>query len=148
MVNFKDIPPEMLIKELSNKLSKEIQEPKWVKEVKTGQHKERGPNDPNWYYIRVSSVLRKVAINSPIGIERLASEYGGKVDRGSKAHHAGTGSRKILRTALQDLEKLGYVLKNKKGRSVSSAGTKLLNSAALNASKELKERIPAIERYI
>ncbi len=148
MVNFKDIPPEMLIKELSNKLSKEIQEPKWVKEVKTGQHKERGPNDPNWYYIRVSSVLRKVAINSPIGIERLAAEYGGKVDRGSKAHHTGTGSRKILRTALQDLEKLGYVLKNKKGRSVSSAGTKLLNSAALNASKELKERIPAIERYI
>ncbi|MCL5873843.1 MAG: 30S ribosomal protein S19e [Candidatus Thermoplasmatota archaeon] len=148
MVNFKDIPPEMLIRELSNKLSKEIQEPKWVKEVKTGQHKERGPNDADWYYIRVASLLRKVAVNSPIGIEKLASEYGGKVDRGSKAHHAGKGSRKVLRTALQDLEKMGYVLKNKKGRSVSSAGTKLLNAAAKTASGALKEKIPAIEKYI
>ncbi|MEM0134116.1 MAG: 30S ribosomal protein S19e [Thermoplasmatales archaeon] len=148
MVNFKDIPPEMLIKELSSRLSKEIEEPKWVKEVKTGQHKERGPNDANWYYIRVASVLRKVAVNSPIGIERLASEYGGKIDRGSKAHHAGKGSRKVLRTALQDLERLGYILKNKNGRSISSAGTKLLNSAALNASGPLKERVPSIEKYL
>lgn len=148
MVNFKDIPPEMLIKELSSRLSKEIAEPKWAKEVKTGQHKERGPNDVNWYYIRVASVLRKVAVNSPIGIEKLASEYGGKVDRGSKAHHAGKGSRKILRNALQDLEKLGYVLKNKKGRTISSAGAKLLNSAALNAAGQLKESVPSIEKYI
>ncbi len=148
MVNFKDIPPEMLIRQISNKLSKEIQEPKWAKEVKTGQHKERGPNEADWYYIRVASVLRKVATNSPIGIEKLASQYGGKVDRGSKAHHAGKGSRKVLRSALQDLEKLGYVLKSKKGRSVSSSGTKLLNSAAKNASAALKEKVPAIEKYI
>ncbi|MCL5408249.1 MAG: 30S ribosomal protein S19e [Candidatus Thermoplasmatota archaeon] len=148
MVNFKDIPPEMLIMEVSSRLSKEIPEPKWVKEVKTGQHKERGPSDANWYYIRAASLLRKVAVNSPIGIEKLASEYGGKVDRGSKAHHAGKGSRKVLRTALQDLEKLGYVLKGKKGRSISSAGTKLLNSAALGVSGKLKEKIPAIEKYI
>ncbi|MCL4446860.1 MAG: 30S ribosomal protein S19e [Thermoplasmatales archaeon] len=148
MVNFKDIPPETLIREVSSKLSKEIEEPKWAKEVKTGQHKERGPNDANWYYIRVASLLRKVAVNSPIGIEKLAAEYGGKVDRGSKAHHAGKGSRKVIRNALQDLEKLGYVLKNKKGRSISSAGTKLLNSAALNVSAELKEKIPSMEKYI
>jgi small subunit ribosomal protein S19e len=148
MVNFKDIPPELLIKELSNKLSKEIQEPKWVKEVKTGLHKERGPNEANWYSIRAAALLRKVAINSPIGIERLASEYGGKVDRGSKAHHAGKGSRKVLRAALQDLEKMGYILKNKNGRSISSAGTKMLNAAAKAVSSELKERIPAMEKYI
>lgn len=148
MVNFKDIPPEMLIMGLSNKLSKEIKEPQWVKDVKTGQHKERGPTEGNWYFVRVASVLRKVAINSPIGVEKLASEYGGKVDRGSKQHHAGKGSRKVLRTALQDLEKLGYVLKNKKGRSISSSGTKLLNSTALSLAGELKEKLPSLEKYI
>lgn len=148
MVNFKDIPPEMLIMELSGRLSKEIKEPNWAKDVKTGQHKERGPNDGSWYYIRVASLLRKVAVNSPIGIERLASEYGGRVDRGSRKNHAGKGSRKILRAALQDLEKLGYVQKNKSGRSISPTGTKLLNSAALSVAGQLKEKIPSIEKYI
>lgn len=148
MVNFKDIPPEMLIREISNRLSKEIQEPKWTKDVKTGQHKERGPYEANWYYIRVASILRKIAVNSPIGIERLAAEYGGKVDRGSKAHHAGKGSRKVIRSAVQDLEKLGYILKSKKGRSISSMGAKMLNSAALTASAGLKEKVPAIEKYL
>ncbi len=147
MVNFKDIPPEMLIKELAQKLSKDIKEPTWAKDVKTGEHKERGPLDDNWYYIRTAALLRKVAISAPIGIERLSAEYGGRVDRGSKKHHARKGSRKIIRHALQDLEKLGYVSKGKTGRTLTPNGLKLLNSTAKSAVNNLKESIPAIEKY-
>ncbi|MGC8645684.1 MAG: 30S ribosomal protein S19e [Thermoplasmata archaeon] len=148
MVNFKDVPPEMLIKEVSLKLKGSIKEPAWVREVKTGQHKERGPVDSDWYVIRVASVLRKVALNSPIGIERLSSEYGGKVDRGSQRYHASKGSRKIVRSVIQELEGLGYIAKSAKGRSISPAGLKLLNSVALEIATKLKESIPAIEKYM
>lgn len=147
MVNFKDIPPEMLIKEIAQKLSKELKEPIWANDVKTGEHKERGPVESDWYFVRTAALLRKVAVSSPIGIERLSSEYGGKVDRGSKKHHAGNGSRKIIRYALQDLEKLGYVSKGKTGRSISPNGLKLLNASALSSFGKLKESVPSMEKY-
>jgi len=148
MVNFKDVPPEMLIKEISLRLKGSIKEPPWVMEVKTGQHKERGPVEQDWYFIRAASVLRKIALYSPIGIERLSSEYGGKVDRGSARYHASKGSRKVVRSVVQGLEDLGYVVKSGKGRSVSPAGLKLLNSVAAEIAVKLKESVPAIEKYI
>ncbi|MEM0141344.1 MAG: 30S ribosomal protein S19e [Thermoplasmatales archaeon] len=148
MVNLKDVPPEMLIKEVSSKLKGEVKEPSWVKEVKTGQHKERGPVDPDWYFVRTASVLRKIALNSPIGVERLSSEYGGKIDRGSARYHASRGSRKIIRSITQELERLGYISKSNKGRSISPAGMKMLISVAKEIAPKLKENIPAIEKYI
>jgi small subunit ribosomal protein S19e len=147
MVNFKDIPPEMIIKRLSEELSKSVKEPAWVKDVKTGEHKERGPDDDNWYFVRLASLLRKIAVMGPIGLERLSAEYGGKVDRGSRRYHSSTGSKKIIRNALQDLEKLGYVAKNKNGRSLTPAGLKKLNALSLESLNELKEKVPAIEKY-
>ncbi|MEL9914363.1 MAG: 30S ribosomal protein S19e [Thermoplasmatales archaeon] len=148
MVNLKDVPPDILIKELSSRLKGQVVEPPWIKEVKTGQHKERGPEDPDWYFIRTASVLRKIALNSPIGVESLASEYGGKIDRGSARYHAGKGSRKIIRSVVQELERLGYVTKNRKGRSISPAGTKMLISVANEIASKLKDNIPGIEKYI
>jgi small subunit ribosomal protein S19e len=147
MVNFKDVPPETLLKKLSSELAKSIKEPDWVDDVKTGEHKERGPIDDDWYYMRLASVLRKIAINGPIGIEKLAAEYGGKVDRGSKRHHAAKGSRKILREALSELEAKGYVKKDKKGRSLTPEGMKILNAVSLEVINELKEKVPSIAKY-
>ncbi|MEM0138809.1 MAG: 30S ribosomal protein S19e [Thermoplasmatales archaeon] len=148
MVNLKDVPPDMLIKEVSSRLKGQVVEPPWVREVKTGQHKERGPEDTDWYFIRTASVLRKIALNSPIGVESLSSEYGGKIDRGSARYHTGKGSRKIIRSIVQELERLGYVTKSKKGRSVSPAGTKILISAANEIASKLKGSITEIEKYI
>ncbi len=148
MVNFKDIPPEILLKRLSTELAKSIKEPDWVEDVKTGEHRERGPNNDDWYYVRLASVLRKIALIGPIGIERLASEYGGKVDRGSKRYHASKGSRKLLRQILIDLESKGYVKKDKKGRSLTAEGMKILNAVSLEAVNEIKEKIPSITKYV
>lgn len=148
MVNFKDIPPEMLIKKLTEELSKSVTEPDWVKDVKTGEHKIRGPTDNQWYFTRTASILRKIALMGPIGLQRLSAEYGGKTDRGSRRHHATNASRKILRSALQELERLGYVGKNKKGRFLLPNGQKLLNATSLAAATELKETVPSISKYV
>jgi Ribosomal protein S19E (S16A) len=148
MVGYKDIPRDMLIEKIADVLKTKVKEPEWAIVVKTGQHKERGPYETDWYYKRLASVLRKIAILGPIGSIRLSAEYGGKVDRGSKRYHASTGSRKIIRQCMYDLEKLGYVTKSEKGREISPEGLKFLNSIAKELSEKLKEDVPEISKYL
>jgi len=148
MVSFKDIPAEMLIEKIKLELKNKVQEPSWALSVKTGQHKERGPYENDWYYDRLASVLRKIAILGPIGSIRLSAEYGGKVDRGSRRYHASTGSRKVIRQCMADLEKLGYITKSKKGREITSEGLKFLNSISKEIGEKLKDEMPEISKYL
>jgi len=75
-----DVPAEPLIKKLAEKLRDEfkIAPPEWSKWVKTGVHKERQPDNPDWWHIRVAAILRKVYMRGPIGTERLRAMFGGK----------------------------------------------------------------------
>ncbi|HEU12616.1 MAG: 30S ribosomal protein S19e [Thermoplasmata archaeon] len=131
MVTVYDVDPDKFLKELAERLKKEdIKPPEWAKWVKTGIHREKGPVDDDWWYLRLASVFRKIYVKGPIGTSRLSSEYGGKVDRGTKPYHAWKGSRSIVRKCLQQLEALGYVEKNKKGRVVSPKGRSYLDKLA------------------
>ena len=94
--------------------------PDWAAFVKTGPHREHPPIENDWWYIRVAAVLRKVYINSPIGVTHLRSMFGGKIDKGSKPNKAGLGSGSIIRHSLQQLEKAGLIVTEKgKGRAIS-----------------------------
>ncbi len=151
MVTAYDVPPEKLISEVAKVLKEKINPPEWAKWVTTGVHKERGPEQDDWWYIRVASVLRKIYVYGPIGTSRLAAHYGGKEDRGSKRYKARKGSRAITRKAIQQLEELGYVEKVKKigknnkeivvGRVVSPKGRSFLdNTAKVIMDSIVKER--------
>ncbi|MHA1588208.1 MAG: 40S ribosomal protein S19, partial [Candidatus Thorarchaeota archaeon] len=81
-----DIPANILIRRLALdiKARKEITPPEWASYVKTGAHKERAPDQEDWWFTRCASIMRKVYLRGPIGIERLRVEYGGKKRRGVK----------------------------------------------------------------
>ncbi len=136
MVSVYDIDPDAFIKELAEQLKKEVTPPEWAKWIKTGIHREKGPVNDDWWYVRLASVFRKIYILGPIGISRLAGEYGGKVDRGTKPYHAAKGSRSIVRKCFQELESLGYVTKDKKGRVLTPKGKSYLDKLALELSKK------------
>ncbi|MEM0098741.1 MAG: 30S ribosomal protein S19e [Thermoplasmata archaeon] len=128
MATVYDVDPDVFLKELAERLKKEdIKVPEWSKWVKTGVHREKGPYQEDWWYLRLASVFRKIYILGPIGTSRLAAEYGGKVDRGTKPYHAKKGSRSVVRKCLQQLESLGFVEKNKKGRVISPKGRSYLD---------------------
>ena len=98
-----DVPASTLINKLAQHLKDNIDRltpPKWATFVKTGAHAERPPENPDWWYTRCSSLLRKIYLKGPIGLAHLRSKYGGRVDRGVKPEHAGRGGGAILRTAL------------------------------------------------
>jgi small subunit ribosomal protein S19e len=133
MVTSYDIPAEKLIEKVAAKLREieTIKAPEWAEFAKTGRHTEKAPTQKDWWHTRAASILRKVYMKGPIGSSRLAEEYGGFADRGSRPNKAVKGSRNIARKCMMQLEASGLVAKNKnKGRVVTAKGQKLLDAAA------------------
>lgn len=146
-----DVPPSILIERLAKYLKDNvdaIKPPEWVPYVKTGAHAERAPQNPDWWYVRCASLLRKVYIKGPIGIEHLRSEYGGRKDRGTRPEHTRKGGGAIIRKALQQLEKAGLVETIRgKGRVITSEGRRLLDSLSADIKEELERINPALSKY-
>jgi small subunit ribosomal protein S19e len=123
--------------ELKN--SGRIRPPEWASYVKTGSDRERPPANEDWWYMRSAAVLRKVAVIGPIGVSKLRTIFGSRVNRGHKKEkHRRTGGN-ILRKILQQLEAAQYVKMQKKGvhkgRILAPAGQQLLDKTALTIQK-------------
>ena len=150
MTNVYDIPAKKLIDTIAKKLQedKTIVIPEANIFAKTGVNKENPPVDKNWWHTRCASILRKLYTNNVIGVEHLKSEYGGRRDRGSKPNRVKSGSGTIVRRALQQLEKAGYVTKIKgKGRILTSKGKSFLDNTSHELMKEIGEVYPELKKY-
>ncbi|ESP87333.1 30S ribosomal protein S19e [Candidatus Halobonum tyrrellensis] len=150
MVTLYDVPADALIEAVAERLEERVDEPAWVEFTKTGSSRELPPQQDDFWYVRTASLLRKVADNGPIGVERLATEYGGS-KRGSTRYkvsppeHA-AGSRKIIRVALQQLEEEEFVETAKgEGRRVTAEGRAFLDEVAGEVLSDLDR--PELERY-
>lgn len=109
--------------------------PEWAAWVKTGVHKEHPPQNDDWWYIRCAALLRRIAIDGPVGTQRLRSVYGGKTDNSSRPERFVKGSGSIIRKAMQQLENAGFVRTTPKGREISPEGRSLLDNSAYELSK-------------
>ncbi len=150
MTTVYDVPAANLIAKAALKLkdNDKIKPPEWTDYVKTGVHREKAPEHPDWWYTRVAAVLRKVYINTPIGIDHLSAMFGGAVDRGVKRSHAKTGSRAIIRHSLQQLEEAGFVeIAKGKGRTISPAGQKFLDNTAHEVLQDIIMDNPELGKY-
>ena len=79
-----DVPADLLIEKVAEELKEndKIESPAWSNFVRTGVHKERKPENPDWWFIRTASIIRRVYIDGPVGVSSLRTFYGGKKDRG------------------------------------------------------------------
>lgn len=150
MATVYDVPPKRLIENVSKVLKETdgIETPQWAPFVKSGVHKEKAPIQLDWWYTRVSAVLRSVYVKGPIGISQLRGKYGGKKDRGSKPSIAAKGSGSIISEALQQLEKAGLVEKTPKGRVITPKGMSLLDNTAYEILKEMASEDPERSKYL
>ena len=148
MTTVYDVPPTKLIEKLAEKLKEmNIEEPSWTAFVKTGVHKERQPDNDDWWYVRCASVLRKIYTNGPVGVEKLRSAYGGRKNRGHKPEKFVKGSGNVVRTALQALEKLELVKRTREGRVITPKGQSLVDNTAKEVKDEIISEIPALSKY-
>jgi small subunit ribosomal protein S19e len=150
MTTVYDVPPKELIEAVAKKLQNEenINIPEANLFSRTGINKENPPTDKDWWYARCASILRKIYVCDMIGIERLRAEYGGKRDKGSKPYKASRGSGSIVRRAVQQLEKAGYVARIKgKGRVLTPKGRSFLDNTSNEVMKNIQDYYPELKKY-
>ncbi len=138
MVTVRDVPADKLINSLKEKLKqvKEVQPLPWSYFVKSGVHRQRPPEQEDFWYIRTASVLRRIYLDGSVGTERLKSYFGGRKKRGVKPARFRKASGNMIRKILQQLGTAGLIEKvDRKGRRVTNKGQKLLNNTAYEVSK-------------
>jgi len=150
MTTFYDVPAEALDEAVAADLADRLDEPDWAQFTKSGADAELRPEQEDFWARRAASLLRKVAADGPVGVERLGTAYGGTT-RGSNRYRVSPdrrvdGSRNVIRTILQDLEAEGLVEQaGSAGRQVSADGRSLLDDAAAEVLEDLDR--PDLERY-
>lgn len=131
MTTVRDIPAEPLLESLREHLKGSLQPPPWAPFVKTGASRERAPTQPDWWFTRSASLLRRIYLEGPVGVSRLRTYYGGRRSRGSAAPHFRPGSGNILRKSLQQMEAQGFLRSLPgKGRDLTPKGRALLDKLA------------------
>lgn len=137
----REVSASALIRRLSEELRKikELQPPEWSHFLKTGVHRERLPEQPDWWYTRAASLLRRVYLDGPVGISRLRSYYGGRQNRGQAPERFHKAGGKIIRTILQQLEQTGLVRKIERGgRKITPKGAAMLENLVKQIKAEEK----------
>lgn len=148
MTTFYDVPPDALIERVATEL--EIEAPEWAAYAKSGVSRELPPEQEDFWQVRAASLLRTVAKDGPVGIERLSSHYGG-AKQGSNRYQVRPdmktdASRNIIRTALQQLEEEGLVQTAEgEGRRITGEGRALLDETADELLSDLDR--PELQRY-
>ncbi len=125
-----------------------LEKPEFVDYVKSGSDRERPPENPDFFYIRAAAILRKLAKGKPLGVNRLRNMFGKRKKGKRKPEKKRKTGGKIIRVAMQNLEKLNLVEKTKKGRVITSKGMKLLAQCAkeIKGIKESKTKEAAKEK--
>lgn len=139
MVTVREVPADEFILKLKEELKKikEIETPTWTMFVKSGAHKERPPEQEDFWYVRAAAVLRKIYLEGPVGVQRLRTCFGGRRRGGHAPAHFYKSSGSIIRKILQQLEKAGLIekKKDKRGREITSKGRSFMNKVAYEVSE-------------
>ena len=146
-----DVPASKFIDRLAKYLKEnveEVQPPSWAAVAKTGSHVEKQPQNSDWWYTRAASLLRKVYVHGPIGLEKLRSDYGGRKGYTVRPNHAAKAGGSNIRKILQQLEQADLIqISRPQGRLMSPKGRKMLKEVSEDLQKELVKTIPEFQRF-
>jgi small subunit ribosomal protein S19e len=129
----KEVDAKKFIEVCKEKMMKieSIKPPAWATFAKTGTSRQLPPQQSDWWYTRAASILRRIYLDGPVGVERLKTYYGGRKDRGHKPERFRKAGGSNIRKILQQLEKAGLIEKSKKpkkfGRAISENGKKFIS---------------------
>ncbi len=139
MVTVRDVDAKKLVVAAKEELKsvKEIEPTVWSMYAKSSVSRQRPPQQADFWQIRAASVLRRIYLDGPIGVEKLRTFYGGRKRRGTKPARFRKASGAIIRKLLQQLETAGFVKKEKNGngRSITPKGKKFLDNIASKVGK-------------
>lgn len=111
----------------------EFKQPEWSLYVKTGVSRQRPPVEEEFWHKRAASILRQIYIHRVVGVNRLKTRYGSKLNRGMRPERFRKASGKIIRVILQQSEAAGFLEKynqpgKRAGRILTKSGKEFLES--------------------
>ena len=146
-----DVPANELVAKTAQALKENYKDaiapPAWASIVKTGSHNERPSSEPDFWYKRCASILYNSYKRGVIGVRQMRRKYGARTQHIVRRSHHRPAGGKIIRLAMQQLEKAGLMklekLKVQKdpskigyaGRVISSQGKALLDKTATQLQK-------------
>lgn len=128
-----DVKGSELVKLAAQRLKGTLKKPDYLNYVKSGAHRERVPNDPDFWFMRSASILRQVYLNGPIGVSSLRTRYGGQKGHRVHRHHHVRAGGSVISDAFAQLEAASLIKKTKRGRVITPQGKSFLDKL----SKEL-----------
>lgn len=129
----KDVDQDKIVDGVATFLKKsgKLKVPENMDIVKTAKFKDLAPMDPDWFYIRCASILRRLYHRSPAGIGAIKKIYGGRQRKGVCPPHFCRADGCVARKAIQALENIKLVEKHPDGgRKLSSQGQRDLDRIA------------------
>jgi len=139
MVTVRDVDARKLVLAVKEELKrfKEVQPPVWSMYAKSSVNRQRPPEEGDFWYIRGASLMKRIYIDGPVGVEKLRTFYGGRKRRRTKPARFKKSSGSVLRELLQQLEAAGFVEKEKNnfGRKITPKGRKFLDNIANKVAK-------------
>lgn len=149
MAKVYDVPAQELVRRLASELkSEDVKVPEWAAFVKTGAHADKPPQAEDWWHTRCASLLRKLYMHGPVGVSWLRREYGGGKPRGYGARNHRDAGGAIIRGAVREMERLGYVSKaEKRGRTLTKEGVKKLDRISTSILGAMASKEPALKVY-
>lgn len=152
MVTALEVPADKLIAKLAVYIKEnvpEVKPPVWAKFAKTGCFKESPPQNTDWWYYRVASILRKLyKAGKPVGLNELRREYGGRKRKGVAPERSYRAPGNAIRKMLQQLEQAQLVRKTREGRLLTPQGRALLDRIALEVLEDLTREQPELAKYL
>ncbi|GAM29162.1 hypothetical protein SAMD00019534_123380 [Acytostelium subglobosum LB1] len=133
-VTVKDVAPQDFIAHYAKFLKRtgRVHVPRWVDIVKTATHKELPPINPDWLYVRIAVLARKVYLRHGDGVECYRKVFGGNRRDGVRPNHFHIANGGLIRYALKQLTALKVIETDavKGGRRITSTGRRDLDRIA------------------
>lgn len=146
-ITVKDVAPEAFIKAYAEHLKKtqRITPPENSHFIKTGRFKDMAPYSEDWFYVRAAALARKISLRPELGVGSLKHIFGGKLRNGNANSHHASASGKVIRYALQQLEKANVLMRynDKRNRGLThvpeAKGVLLPRIVSPEGQKEINE---------
>ena len=135
----REIPAQNYVEALARHFeeTRQIAAPEWAGLVKTGCFNEMPPAATNWWYLRAAAIARQVYLHPGTSVTALRHRFGAGQRNGTCPNHHRESGKKIIRTVLAQLEKLGWVkVVEGEGRVLTPKGQKQLDSIAAEVGKK------------
>ena len=113
LITVKDVPAHDFILAYADHLKKtqKIESIKNAHFIKTSHASHNSPYSEDWFFVRAAALARKLYIRPELGVETLKHLFGRRKNNGNAPYTHAVASGKVIRFALQQLEKSNIVMR-------------------------------------